>query len=61
MKIDPSSGFLGDGRKEFFIKGTEPTKRYVIERGYTEKPPMQTSPDQLGLPPSGGAQSGELF
>lgn len=61
VKIDPSSGFLGDGRKEFFIKGTEPTKRYVIERGYTEKPPMQTSPDQLGLPPSGGAQSGELF
>lgn len=61
VKIDSSSGFLGDGRKEFFIKGTEPTKRYVIERGYTEKPPMQTSPDQLGLPPSGGAQSGELF
>lgn len=60
VKIDPNSGFLGDGRKEFFIKGTEPTKRYVIERGYTEKPLMQTSPDQLGLP-SSGVKSSELF
>ncbi|MFA9499470.1 penicillin-binding protein 1A [Mannheimia sp. E30BD] len=61
VKIDPNSGFLGDGRKEFFIKGTEPTKRYVVERGYTEKPPAQSAPARLGLPPPGMLQSGELF
>ncbi|AHG77264.1 penicillin-binding protein 1A [Mannheimia varigena] len=61
VKIDPNSGFLGNGRKEFFIKGTEPTKRYVVERGYTEKSPTQTVPARLGLPPPGVLQSGELF
>ncbi|MEG9475018.1 penicillin-binding protein 1A [Mannheimia indoligenes] len=61
VKIDPNSGFLGDGSKEFFIKGTEPTKRYVVERGYTEKSPAQTAPARLGLPPPGVLQSGELF
>ncbi|QNS15062.1 penicillin-binding protein 1A [Mannheimia bovis] len=60
VKIDPNSGFLGDGRKEFFIKGTEPTKRYIIERGYTEQSPNQ-APARLGLPPPGVLQSGELF
>ena len=33
--IDPRSGLLsGGGRVEYFIKGTEPTRAYVEERGY---------------------------
>ncbi|HGO5823553.1 TPA: penicillin-binding protein 1A [Mannheimia haemolytica] len=62
VQIDPNSGFLGDGRKEYFIKGTEPTKRYIVERGYTEAPSgSQTPPARLGLPPPGVLKSGELF
>ncbi|QIM67054.1 penicillin-binding protein [Mannheimia granulomatis] len=62
VNIDPSSGFLGNGRKEFFIKGTEPTKRYIIERAYTEKAPTtETQPLRLGLPPPGVLKGGELF
>lgn len=61
VNIDPNSGFLGNGRKEFFIKGTEPTKRYIIERGYTESDPSQVVPARLGLPPPGVLKGGELF
>lgn len=63
VNIDPNSGFLGNGRKEFFIKGTEPTKRYIIERAYTEKAPQSKDavPARLGLPPPGMLKSGELF
>ena len=34
--IDMGSGLLasGGGRKEYFIKGTEPTRAYVEEKGY---------------------------
>ncbi|MEN2899827.1 Penicillin-binding protein 1A [Mannheimia haemolytica] len=63
VNIDPNSGFLGNGRKEYFIKGTEPTKRYIVERAYTEKAPQKTesAPLRLGLPPPGVLKSGELF
>ncbi|MDD0825053.1 penicillin-binding protein 1A [Mannheimia sp. AT1] len=62
VNIDPNSGFLGNGRKEFFIKGTEPTKKYIVERAYTEKAPQRTTPPaRLGLPPPGVLQDGELF
>lgn len=60
VNIDPNSGFLGNGRKEFFIKGTEPTKKYIIERAYTEKAP-ESAPTRLGLPPAGILKGGELF
>ncbi|MGR6981941.1 penicillin-binding protein 1A [Testudinibacter sp. P27/CKL/0425] len=35
-RIDKSSGLLagGGGRMEYFIKGTEPTRRYIREQGY---------------------------
>ncbi|KGQ69903.1 penicillin-binding protein [Chelonobacter oris] len=35
-RIDKSSGLLtgGGGRIEYFIKGTEPTRRYIREQGY---------------------------
>lgn len=63
VKIDPTSGFLGDSLTEYFIKGTEPTKRYVVERAYqidTQTDPASI-PDakeshvemRLGLPPKG--------
>lgn len=35
LKIDPTSGLLGSGLSEYFIKGTEPTKRYIVEQGYS--------------------------
>lgn len=54
VKIDASSGLLGDSLTEFFIKGTEPTKRYIIERGYYVPPEIrQAFPSNQ--------QSGELF
>ncbi|MCK3654707.1 penicillin-binding protein [Pasteurellaceae bacterium Macca] len=63
-KIDPISGFLGDGLTEYFIKGTEPTKRYVVQKAVTL--PTQSSPalqQRLGLPPPGvlKAEGKELF
>ncbi|TNH05931.1 penicillin-binding protein 1A [Testudinibacter sp. TR-2022] len=34
-RIDKSTGLLSDsGRVEYFIKGTEPTRRYIREQGY---------------------------
>ncbi len=54
--IDPRSGLLsGGGRVEYFIKGTEPTRAYVEERGYYVPNDLQES---------GGASGGqreELF
>lgn len=34
-RIDAASGLLGDSFSEYFIKGTEPTKRYIVEQGYS--------------------------
>ncbi|MBV7387992.1 PBP1A family penicillin-binding protein [Pasteurellaceae bacterium TAE3-ERU1] len=33
-RIDKASGLLGGGFKEYFIKGTEPVRRHIKERGY---------------------------
>lgn len=55
--IDTTNGLLGSDKNEFFIKGTEPTKRYIVEQGY--QTPNLALPKGYGLPPSmGGA---ELF
>ncbi|OOH88478.1 penicillin-binding protein [Pasteurellaceae bacterium 15-036681] len=65
-KIDPTSGLLGDGLTEYFIKGTEPTRRYIVEKAITA--PGATGPhpaleQRLGLPAKGTLkiESGELF
>lgn len=34
-RIDAASGLLGDSFSEYFIKGTTPTKRYIVEQGYS--------------------------
>ncbi|MCW9719034.1 penicillin-binding protein 1A [Avibacterium sp. 21-599] len=41
-RIDTESGLLsnGDGRNEYFIKGTEPKRTYVKERGYYVSPEL---------------------
>ncbi|WGE32223.1 penicillin-binding protein 1A [Actinobacillus genomosp. 2] len=64
VKIDANSGFLGNNLTEYFIKGTEPTKKYIVEKAY--KVPQSTKPktssdikpgskphleQRLGLPP----------
>ncbi|KIE93202.1 hypothetical protein AP460_00319 [Actinobacillus pleuropneumoniae] len=51
-KIDSVSGFLGNNLTEYFIKGTEPTKKYIVEKAY--KLPQEAKPhleQRLGLPP----------
>ena len=75
-KVDATSGFLGNSVSEYFIKGTEPTKKYVVERAYDilDKQSTPTQPRvspkdagggvRLGLPPKGVLASpsgGELF
>ncbi len=66
VKIDPTSGFLGNGLTEFFIKGTEPTKRYIVEKA-VQAPGQPTKHEaleqRLGLPPPGVLQhqGKELF
>lgn len=55
-KIDANTGFLGNSFNEYFIKGTEPTKKYIVEKAYQEpKPAQKTMAEQqrLGLPPPG--------
>ncbi|KAE9540421.1 penicillin-binding protein 1A [Ursidibacter maritimus] len=52
-KIDAKSGFLGDSFVEYFIKGTEPTKKYIIEKAYTEPNKTLAEEQRLGLPPPG--------
>lgn len=71
VKIDATSGFLGDSFNEYFIKGTEPSKKVVVERGYTigdpksqaewEKKNNPALQQRLGLPPVGTLKSNELF
>ena len=75
-KVDATSGFLGNSVSEYFIKGTEPTKKYIVERAYDilDKQSTPTQPRvspkdagggvRLGLPPKGVLASpsgGELF
>ncbi|WP_373819441.1 penicillin-binding protein 1A [Glaesserella sp.] len=61
-KIDPTSGFLGDGLTEYFVKGTEPTRRFIVEKGLLE-PQNPALNERLGLPPPGilKIDGGELF
>lgn len=66
-KIDAVSGGLGNSFSEYFIKGTEPTKRLVVEN--VEKPKVNEKKahpalqQRLGLPPAGVLQikGQELF
>ncbi|OOS00160.1 penicillin-binding protein [Haemophilus paracuniculus] len=51
VKIDASSGFLGNSKNEYFIKGTEPTKRYIVERAYKVSEPKPKSANPNGAPP----------
>ena len=56
--IDTSSGFLSSegGRKEYFIKGTEPKRVFVEEKGYYVPPGLNEkfgSPSLPGTEPSG--------
>lgn len=64
-KIDAASGLLGNSFNEYFIKGTEPTKKFIVERGYSEgeKKPHDALQQRLGLPPKGILQTEgkELF
>lgn len=63
-KIDTISGFLGDGLTEYFIKGTEPTRRFIVEKAI-EAPKSNNDAlnKRLGLPPPGvlQIQGKELF
>lgn len=43
VKIDAVSGFLGNSFNEYFIKGTEPTKRVVVQRTEPVAKPMAKS------------------
>ncbi len=54
VKIDAQYGLLGNDLTEYFIKGTEPKKKYIIERGY--QIPVE-NPD----PSSDQPQTRELF
>ena len=47
-RIDASSGMLGGSRLEYFIKGTEPKRAYVPERGYYVPPELRTGSDDSG-------------
>lgn len=49
VKIDATSGYLGDSFKEYFIKGTEPTKRMVVKR---EEPVYKPNIPAGALPPN---------
>ncbi|WGE72283.1 penicillin-binding protein 1A [Actinobacillus equuli subsp. haemolyticus] len=66
-KIDSTSGFLGSNLTEYFIKGTEPTKKYIVEKAY-KLPQSQDKQlhieQRLGLPPKGvlsSPEGSELF
>lgn len=61
-KIDSVSGFLGEGLTEYFIKGTEPTKRFIVEKAL-QTPNNEALNNRLGLPPAGvlQIQGKELF
>lgn len=65
VKIDATSGFLGNSFNEYFIKGTEPTKKFIVERAYSEtlNKPQDALQQRIGLPPPGviQIQGKELF
>ena len=70
-KIDATSGFLGNSFNEYFIKGTEPTKKFIVEKAYSDPTQPIAKPKQhhaleerMGLPPPGilnNSGSKELF
>ena len=66
-KIDPISGFLGSTLTEYFLKGTEPMKKVVVEEIYQapiSDPKRMHIEQRLGLPSKGVLSSpsvGELF
>ena len=66
-KIDPVSGFLGSTLTEYFLKGTEPMKKVVVEEIYQapiSDPKRMHIEQRLGLPSKGVLSSpsvGELF
>ena len=66
-KIDPISGVLGSTLTEYFLKGTEPTKKVVVEQIYQapiSDPKRMHIEQRLGLPSKGVLSSpsvGELF
>ena len=66
-KIDPVSGFLGNTLTEYFLKGTEPMKKVVVEEIYQapiSDPKRMHIEQRLGLPSKGVLSSpsvGELF
>ena len=66
-KIDPISGCLGSTLTEYFLKGTEPTKKVVVEQIYQapiSDPKRMHIEQRLGLPSKGVLSSpsvGELF
>ncbi len=57
-KIDTSSGLLGGSKTEYFIKGTEPVRTFVKERGYYIPPELQ---QRLGGFQGGSSGQQELF
>ncbi|WP_301098969.1 PBP1A family penicillin-binding protein [Otariodibacter sp.] len=57
VKIDAATGLLGNSLTEYFIKGTEPTRRFIVEKGYQ----INNSNSSSGVSPSNGNQSNELF
>ena len=64
VKIDAKTGFLGESFSEYFVKGTQPTKRYIVEKAYTEPKKTLAEEQRWGLPPPGvleGSKSKELF
>lgn len=66
-KIDSVSGFLGSTLTEYFLKGTEPMKKVVVEEIYQapiSDPKRMHIEQRLGLPSKGVLSSpsvGELF
>ncbi|AMW16113.1 penicillin-binding protein 1A [Glaesserella parasuis] len=43
LQIEPTSGLLGGNMNEYFIKGTEPKKRYIVEKALEQ--PLGTNPE----------------
>lgn len=60
VEIDPKTGLLGKGQKEYFIKGTEPTKGFIYEKGLNAPKDNNVSPfDVLDNQPQ--EKGSELF
>ncbi|AKO36271.1 penicillin-binding protein [[Haemophilus] ducreyi] len=61
-KIDATTGFLGDDLMEYFIKGTEPTKKYIVEKAYQIPDGLQEQESPSSLPEgTSPTTSSELF